>query len=185
MFVKRLDGHMAVANSLAMRLASIADDVGVPPGGEVMRAADGTLTGLLKDTAMELVTQAMPPLTLDAILRRARAALAHAASLGVTTLQDITASAMEFEAYRTLAEAGELTARISSIANYDAADPPSGGANDERATPSLWLRSGGRKFFADGSMGSSTAAFFEPYDRRPGHERSSDPRSRPAGATGW
>ena len=167
-FVKRLDGHMAVANSLAMRLAGIDDDVVVPPGGEVMRGADGKLTGLLKDTAMELVTRAMPPPTLDAVLRRARAALAHAASLGVTTLQDITASALEFEAYRTLDEAGDLTARISSIANYEADDHPRGEVTGERATPSLWLRSGGRKFFADGSMGSSTAAFFEPYTDDPG-----------------
>ena len=169
-FVKRLDGHMAVANSLAMRLAGIGDEVVVPPGGEVIRGADGKLTGLLKDTAMELVTRAMPPPTLDAVLRRARAALAHAASLGVTTLQDITASALEFEAYRKLDEAGELTARISSIANYEADDDPGGKVTGERATPSLWLRSGGRKFFADGSMGSSTAAFFEPY--------TDDPRSR-------
>jgi predicted amidohydrolase YtcJ len=167
-FVKRLDGHMAVANSLAMRLAGIADDVVVPPGGELVRGADGQPTGLLKDTAMELVTRAMPPPTLDAILRRARAALAHAASLGVTTLQDITASAQEFDAYRTLAEAGELTARISSIANYDADDHPGEEVDGERGTASLWLRRGGRKFFADGSMGSSTAAFFEPYTDDPG-----------------
>ena len=167
-FVKRLDGHMAVANSLAMRLAGIDDEIVVPPGGEVIRGADGKLTGLLKDTAMELVTRAMPPPTLDAVLRRARAALAHAASLGVTTLQDITASALEFEAYRKLDEAGELTARISSIANYEPDDDPGGEVTGERATPSLWLRSGGRKFFADGSMGSSTAAFFEPYTDDPG-----------------
>ncbi|MET0214181.1 MAG: amidohydrolase [Vicinamibacterales bacterium] len=166
-FVKRLDGHMAVANSLAMRLAGIDDDVVVLPGGEVMRGVDGKLTGLLKDTAMELVTRAMPPPTLGAVLRRARAALAHAASLGVTTLQDITASALEFAAYRTLDEAGELTARISSIANYEAHDPGAE-VTSERATPSLWLRRNGRKFFADGSMGSSTAAFFEPYTDDPG-----------------
>jgi predicted amidohydrolase YtcJ len=166
-FIKRLDGHMAVANSLAMRLAGIADDVVVPPGGEVMRGADGKLTGLLKDTAMEIVTRAIPPPTLDAVLGHARAALAHAASLGVTTLQDITANALEFEAYRTLAESGELTARISSIANYDVDDDLRSELNWEHSTPSLWLRSGGRKFFADGSMGSSTAAFFEPYTDDP------------------
>ena len=166
-FVKRLDGHMAVANSLAMRLAGVGDNAVAPPGGEVMRGVDGKLTGLLKDTAMELVTRAMPPPTLDAVLRRARAALAHAASLGVTTLQDITASALEFEAYRKLDEAGDLTARISSIANYEADDRPRGEITGECATPSLWLSSGGRKFFADGSMGSSTAAFFEPYTDDP------------------
>ena len=77
---------------------------------------------------MDLVTRAMPPATLDTILARARAALQHAAALGVTTVQDMTASAAECDAYQTLREAGELTARISSIQNYDASGHPGGGA---------------------------------------------------------
>ena len=100
-FVKRLDGHMALANSLAMRLAGIPDDVASPPGGAVVRDGQGRLTGIFKDAAMELVTRAMPPA--DASTRsstRARAALKHAAALGVTTIQDMTASAAELEAYR-------------------------------------------------------------------------------------
>jgi predicted amidohydrolase YtcJ len=157
---------MALANSLAMRLAGISDDVTSPSGGAVVRDGHRRLTGMFKDAAMELVTRAMPPATLDTILARARAALKHAAALGVTTIQDMTASAAELEAYETLRAAGELTARISSIQNYDVsglgATPLFTGHGDD------WLRIGGRKFFTDGSMGASTAAFFEPYSDDPG-----------------
>ena len=102
-FVKRLDGHMAVANSLAMRLAGIVDDVVVPPGGEVMRDADGKLTGLLKDTAMELVTRAMPPLTLDAILRRAPRGARACGVAGSDDAPGHHGQRAEFEAYRDTA----------------------------------------------------------------------------------
>jgi predicted amidohydrolase YtcJ len=161
-FVKRLDGHMALANSLAMRLAGLTDAAISPAGGAVVRDGRGRLTGVFKDAAMELVTRAMPQATGDTILRRARAALRHAAEVGVTTIQDMTASAEELAVYDTLRRAGELTARISSIQNYDRAEHeasgPATGHGDD------WLRIGGRKLFADGSMGASTAAFFEPYD---------------------
>ena len=149
-----------------MRLAGIPDDVMSPAGGAVVRDGHGRLTGMFKDAAMDLVTRAMPPATPGTILSRARAALKHAAALGVTTIQDMTASSAELEAYETLRAAGELTARISSIQNYDAggheaAARVTGNGDD-------WLRIGGRKFFSDGSMGASTAAFFEPYADDPG-----------------
>ena len=166
-FVKRLDGHMALANSLAMTRAGITDDdVAIPSGGAVVRDAQGRLTGMFKDAAMDLVTRAIPPAMLDTILPRARAALKHAAALGVTTVQDMTASAVEFAAYETLLAAGQLTARISSIQNYDGIHLMAGG-RDARWYGD-WLGFGGRKFFADGSMGAGTAAFFEPYTDDPG-----------------
>ncbi len=164
-FLKRLDGHMALANAVAMRLAGIPGDLTSPPGGAVVRDGHGRLTGMFKDSAMDLVTRAMPAATRDSILARARAALKHAAALGVTTIQDMTASAAELEAYETLRAMGELTARISSIENYDASNHSASsrvtGHGDD------WLRIGGRKFFSDGSMGASTAAFFEPYTDDP------------------
>ena len=159
-FVKRLDGHMALANSLAMTLAGISDETPVPSGGAVVRDSQGRLTGLFKDAAMDLVTRAMPPATFDTILLKARAALDHAAALGVTSVQDMTASAAELAAYEALLEAGELTTRISSIQMYDGDRRLERGGDFGRAE---WLSSGGRKFFADGSMGASTAAFFAPY----------------------
>jgi predicted amidohydrolase YtcJ len=160
-FVKRLDGHMAVANSLALTLAGLTDAVTAPPGGVIVRDPAGRITGLVKDAAMDLVTRAIPAPTSAAILMRARAALRHAAELGVTTVQDMTASEEELAAYETLRKAGELTARISSMQNYEAGEQGRTGAATGHGDD--WLRIGGRKFFADGSMGANTAAFFDPY----------------------
>jgi hypothetical protein len=160
-FVRRLDGHMGVANALAMRLAGIGLHTPDPDGGTIVRDAAGQPTGLLKDNAMDLITGAVPPATLDRTMDKARAALRHARSLGVTTVQDMTAGATELRAYQALQARGELTARIYSIQNHGidglvAAGVATGFGDD-------WIRVGGIKLFADGSMGSGTAAFFEPY----------------------
>ena len=114
---------------------------------------------------MDLITRAVPPDTLEQTMDKARAALRHASSVGVTTLQDMTASAMELQAYQALRGRGELTARIYSIQNHGiegltAAGVATGFGDD-------WIRIGGIKLFADGSMGSGTAAFFEPYTDDP------------------
>jgi predicted amidohydrolase YtcJ len=160
-FVQRLDGHMAMANALAMKLAGVTTETASPAGGAIVRDANGSPTGVFKDTAMDLITRAIPPDTLDQTMGKARAALHHAASLGVTTLQDMTASAMELGVYQALRARGELTARLYSIQNHGidgltAAGVTTGFGDD-------WVRVGGIKLFADGSMGSSTAAFFDPY----------------------
>lgn len=160
-FVQRLDGHMGVANHLAMSLAGITRDTQSPAGGTIVRDASGDPTGVFKDNAMDLITKAIPADALDDVMEKARAALKHAATLGVTTIQDMTASATQLRAYQALRARGELTARIYSIQNHGiegliAAGVRSGFGDD-------WIRIGGLKLFADGSMGSGTAAFFEPY----------------------
>ena len=164
-FVQRLDGHMGVANALAMKLAGVTRDTASPDGGTIVRDPNGEPTGVFKDNAMALVTRVVPPDALDETIEKARAALAHAASLGVTTIQDMTASAAELQAYQALRDRGALTARIYSIQNHGidgltAAGVRTGFGDD-------WLRIGGIKLFADGSMGSGTAAFFEPYTDDP------------------
>ncbi len=161
-FVQRLDGHMAVANSLAMRLAGVTRATQAPDGGTIERDASGEPAGVFKDNAMGLIFKVVPEPSLDETIDKARAALKHAASLGVTTIQDMTASGTELRAYQALRARGELTARIYSIQNHGvegltAAGITTGFGDD-------WLRVGGIKLFADGSMGSATAAFFEPYD---------------------
>jgi predicted amidohydrolase YtcJ len=160
-FVQRLDGHMGLANALAMKLAGITRDTQAPAGGAIVKDASGEPTGVFKDNAIDLVTRAVPPPSLDETIDRARAALQHAASLGVTTVQDMTASATELRAYGALRASGELTARIYSIQNH----PIQGLVEAGIATGfgDDWIRIGGQKLFADGSMGSGTAAFFEPY----------------------
>ena len=160
-FVQRLDGHMALANSLALKLAGITRDTPVPDGGAIVRDAGGEPAGVLKDNAMDLVTRAVPPPTLEETMTKARAALGHAARLGVTTIQDMTTSATELTAYQQLRAAGELPVRITShqnrrIEGLVAAGIRTGFGDD-------WLRIGGIKLFADGAMGSGTAAFYAPY----------------------
>ncbi|HSL21874.1 MAG TPA: amidohydrolase [Vicinamibacterales bacterium] len=160
-FVQRLDGHMGVANSLAMRLAGVTRDTPAPDGGTIVRDASGEPTGLFKDNAMGLITRAVPPASLDEVLERARAALKHAAAMGVTTVQDLTASATELRAYQVLRERGELTARIYSTQSHGIAGLVDAGIRTGFGDD--WIRIGGIKLFADGSMGSGTAVFFEPY----------------------
>ena len=157
-FVQRLDGHMGLANSLAMKLAGVTRATRSPDGGTIVADRSGEPAGVFKDNAMELITRAIPPDTPAEIMDKAKAALRHAASLGVTTIQDMTASPHELSAYRELEKTGALTARIYSIQNHPGPKPSSKGD---------WVRIGGRKLFADGSMGSGTAAFFEPYTDDP------------------
>src|SRR6266568_2872275 len=111
-WVDRYDGHMAVANGLALKLAGVTAATKDPPGGEIVRDARGEPTGLLKDAAMGFVSRVVPPLTAEARLGVIRQGLKHAASLGVTSVQDMNPAYEDVAAYADLLERGELTARI-------------------------------------------------------------------------
>lgn len=111
-FVSRYDGHMGVANSLALRLAGITAKTPDPPGGTVVRDAQGNPTGALKDAAMDYIDKAIPPLTHDQRLKIVRRALAYAASVGVTSVQHMSASYEDLGVYSELLQRGELTARM-------------------------------------------------------------------------
>jgi predicted amidohydrolase YtcJ len=165
-FVNRLDGHMALANSLALRLAGIDRGTPDPPGGSIVRDASGEPTGVLKDNAEELMARVIPEPSREMNLRAARAALGEAARLGVTTIQDNSA-ADALPTYQALRERGELTARMSvwrPIAHLPELRKTGvrSGLGDD------WIRLGALKILADGSMGAGTAAFFEPYADDPG-----------------
>jgi hypothetical protein len=165
-FVQRLDGHMALVNTLGLKLAAVTKETQAPEGGAIVRDASGEPSGVFKDNAMDLISRVIPPDTPEETLEKASAALKLAASLGVTTLQDMTASGAELRAYQTLRDRGELTARIYSIQNHGIS-----GLKDAGVTTGFgddWLRVGGIKLFADGSMGAGTAAFFDPYADEPG-----------------
>ena len=165
-FVVRYDGHMGLANSLALRMAGITAGTSDPAGGLIVRGDNGEPTGILKDAAMELVRRAIPPLTPQQRERYARRALAHAASLGVTSVQYMNCTAAEFRTLAQLAESGELTTRVYAA-------PMETGWQDQaklgirRAFGSASLRLGALKGYADGSLGSSTAYFFDPYTDDP------------------
>ncbi|HXF95357.1 MAG TPA: amidohydrolase [Gemmatimonadales bacterium] len=162
-FVNRLDGHMALANSAALRAAGVTRETAPPPGGEMPRdPATGEPIGIFKDQAMGLITRAIPPPPperRDSALARA---LAHAAALGVTAVAHMSASWADWASYRRLADAGRLTLRVAvffDLAEWRAvADTVArAGKGDDR----LWI--GGVKGYVDGSAGSRTALFFEPY----------------------
>lgn len=159
--VSRLDGHMALANSVALELAGITAETPDPPGGVIVRDERGEPTGLLKDAALSLVERVIPPKTFEEKLAAARAATDHASQLGVTSVTDVSGGE-DAGVYQSLLERGELKTRIyaiHSIVSWEALAK----AGVRAGFGSDVLRIGGLKGFADGSLGSSTALFFEPY----------------------
>ncbi len=166
--VNRLDGHMAVANSLALKAAGITKATKDPPGGTIVRdRRTGEPTGLLKDAAMDLVYKVMPDPSdaeYDDAFRRAQA---QALSLGVTMIDDVGGHGWrDLAAFRRAENAGELKLRVYSFVPLSdwrqlRDSVAKNGRGDAR------LRWGGLKGFVDGSLGSTTAWFFEPYDDAP------------------
>lgn len=164
-FVNRLDGHMALANSLALKLAGITRDTKDVPGGLIVRDDQGEPTGVLKDAAEDLVERAIPPKTFEEKHAAGRAATDHAASMGVTSITDMSAGE-DVGAYQYMLEKGELKTRIYAIRSIVSWEVL-GKAGVRAAFGSDMLRIGGLKGFADGSLGSTTAFFFEPYNDAP------------------
>lgn len=166
-FVNRTDGHMALANSLALKLAKVTKETKDVPGGEIVRSANGEPTGILKeDAAMALVDRAIPARSWDENYAAALAATEHAASVGVTSVQDMSAGD-DIGLYQYMHERGELKTRIyamRSILSWEVL----GKTGVRGAFGDSWLRIGGLKGFADGSLGSTTARFFEPFSDAPG-----------------
>lgn len=161
-FINRLDGHMALANTLALELAGITRDTPDPPGGSIVRDADGEPTGMLKDAAMNAVYAVIPESSPAEIATALRAAMREANENGVTSVQDMSASPAILRGYQQLLADGELSVRVygaQPLSRWERLAEPgivAGFGGD-------MLRIGVLKGFADGSLGSTTALFFEPY----------------------
>ncbi len=167
-FVSRYDGHMALANSVALRLAGVTSATPDLPGGTIVRDAKGDPTGILKDSVMGYVNKVIPPPSPDRRARTLRRALQHMASLGVTSVQDMNPEYEDIAVYEEFARRGELTSRIYAVPMETAwLEKAKGGRSPSIALP--FLRIGAVKGYADGSLGSSTAYFFEPYTDAPGN----------------
>lgn len=165
-WVNRYDGHESLANSVTLRLAKITAQTPDPPGGEIVRDAHGNPTGILRDAAQDLVAKVMPPMTQAHRLRAIQQAMEHAASLGVTSVQDMNPSYEDVKVYSELMEKGELTVRIYvAPIETEWKDQAKIGIRHGFGTP--LLRMGAVKGYADGSLGSETAYFFEPYTDNP------------------
>ena len=156
---------MSLATSIALKLANVTRDTKDVDGGVIVRDAKGEPTGILKDAAMAYVEKVIPPRSWDEKLAAARAATDHAAALGVTSVQDMSADD-DVGLYQWQVEHGELKTRIycaRSIVSWEVLAK----TGVHGAFGSAWLRIGGLKGFADGSLGSTTAYFFEPYNDAP------------------
>ncbi len=165
-FLSRYDGHSALANSQALRLAGITSQTPDPPGGAIVRDAQGDPAGDLKDAAMDLVFKVIPPLTHEQRLRAVRRALEYAASLGVTSVQHMNPDYADIAVYAELLQNDELTTRIYAAPLIDQVDDQVK-IGIRHAFGGPYLRIGAVKAFADGSLGSRTAYFFEPYSDEP------------------
>jgi predicted amidohydrolase YtcJ len=176
-FIRRYDGHAVLANSLALQLAGITRETREPPGGVIVRdPRSGEPTGVLKDAAEDLVGRVVPRPT-DAQMEEAlKAALAEAARVGITSVQNITTDAdspggsftSEIGFLRRAEREGWLTVRlyeITPIAHWKRLAE----AGVAQGMGSDWLKLGAVKGFADGSLGSGTAWMFEPFEDDPGN----------------
>jgi predicted amidohydrolase YtcJ len=169
-FLEHHDGHMALANSVALRLAGVTAQTPDPPGGTIVRDAQGNPTGALKDAARNVVLKAIPLPSHERRLQAMRRALERAAELGVTSVQDMndenSDSFADIRGYGELLQSGELSARVyvaPAISDWERQEK----VGIRHAFGSSYLRIGATKGFADGSLGSSTAYFFDPYTDDP------------------
>jgi len=163
-FVSRYDGHMSFANSKALQLAGITRNTVAPPGGEIVKDENGEPTGVFKDNAQDLILTAIPepsPKELDEYLQ---AAMQHAFENGVTQVHDVSSygGRLELATYRRAYGNNKLPLRIYAfvpVAEWKYLDSfcKVNGKGDDM------LRWGGVKGFVDGSLGSTTAWFYQPY----------------------
>jgi len=160
--VNRHDGHMVLVNSVTLKIAGISKDTPAPNGGEILRdPRTGETTGILKDAAMDLVTEHIPEPTLEEKMGAVEVALKHANSFGVTSIHDMS-NTSNFEVYRELLGQKKLTARLYVYIPISAIDLLTG--PEKRVFPrNDFLKIAGLKGFVDGSLGSSTALFFDSY----------------------
>ena len=174
-YLRRYDGHAALANSLALKLAGIRRETRAPSDGVIVRdPATGEPTGVLKDSAMGLVAKVIPRASEAEMEEALRAALGEAGRLGVTSVHNITLDEQtpsgsywsEVELFRRAERQGWLTVRQYLVIPIQHVDEFAA-AGERRRAESEWIRLRAVKGFADGSLGSATAWMYEPFDDMP------------------
>jgi predicted amidohydrolase YtcJ len=164
-WVQRLDGHMGLANGAALRAAGITRATPDVDGGTIVRDASGEPTGILKDNATGLIGRVIPPPTNEQVERALDAAMRFVAEQGVTSVHHM-GSWGELAAFERAHNAGRLRTRIYAAVPLSTwqrlRDTVAG-----RGRGDVWLKRGVLKAYVDGSLGSHTAAFFEPFTDAP------------------
>jgi predicted amidohydrolase YtcJ len=165
-----ISGHVAVANSLALKKAEIDKSTPNPPGGEIEHDGLGEPTGMLKESAaMNLVRVRIPDPSMEERRRGIEIVLADVARNGVTSVQDNSAWE-DFQVYQQLKEEGKLTARITEWLPFNASLNELQDRRAQGGTTDPWLKTGALKAITDGALGSRTAAMLEPYTDDPSTE---------------
>jgi predicted amidohydrolase YtcJ len=164
----RVDVHALWCNERALQAAGIGTGTPDPPGGRILRRPDGTPSGVLIDTAMDLLRRAIPRPTVDIAEANILRSLRALAALGITCVHDAAAGPEALEAYRRLAKKDLLPMRVYAMidggADLDEQIPL---ALETPELPNLTVRS--VKLFADGALGSRGAVLSEPYADDPGN----------------
>jgi predicted amidohydrolase YtcJ len=164
-WIARLDGHMALANGLALSAAKVDRNTPDVDGGTIVRDASGNPTGILKDNAQSYVDKAQPPESDEMNDRALQAAMKYVAERGVTSVHNM-GTWTDLAAFERAHKAGTLITRIYAVTPISQWEKlrdtvAKRGKGDE------WVRIGGLKGFADGSLGSHTAAMFAPFTDTP------------------
>lgn len=162
-FLDRVDGHLAVADTRALRLAGITSASRDPQGGKIDRDENGQPTGILRDTAQGAVRQVIPPPTRAQRRQGIEVALADLAANGITSAQDYSPDWENFQIYEELEKEGKLTARISEWLPFTDSIDELKRKRGAHSQSDLMLHTGMAKAFMDGSLGGHTAALLEPY----------------------
>ncbi len=165
-WMNRLDGHMSLANGAALRAAGVGRGTAAVAGGTIVRDASGEPTGILKDNATSLVDAHVPPASAAESDRALAAAMRYVAAQGVTSVHNM-GSWDDLATFERAHSTGTMITRVYSVV------PLASWARlrdtvAARGHGDAWVRIGGLKGFVDGSLGSHTAAFLEPFTDAPG-----------------
>ena len=169
----RVDGHIAIANSAALKAATVTKETKDPQGGKIDRDANGEPTGIMRETSMSMVWSKVPEPTKEQRRKAIELALADAAKSGVTSAQD-NSSWEDFLIYEEMEKEGKLTLRISEWLPFDAPVEQLEKMRAHHDAKDPMLHTGMLKGFMDGSLGSGTAALLAPYTDN--HSTSGIPR---------
>jgi len=165
-FVTRVDGHVSWANSLALERAGVTRETRDPEGGELLRDAQGVPTGILKETAANLVGRVVPQPSRAEKLRAIELALAEARRYGITSVSDAVSGYDALELYRELLAADRLTVRVAEWLSFETPVETLKRQREEfdaHKVDPLRIRITALKGFVDGTLGSRTAAMLAPF----------------------
>ena len=162
-FVTRLDGHMSLANSLALKLVGVNDTIHDIDGGTILRNASGKLTGIFKENAAFFIENKIPPPTDEQIDNALTKAMNFVASKGVTSVHHMVGNLDALERARDSHRLITRKYAMTPLENWKGLKEKisKSGKGDK------WLKIGGSKGFVDGSLGSHTAAMLAPFSDSP------------------